>query len=641
MRPAAILAAAVVFVLTAAWRVLTFSGFQNDHYVHLARAQQVLLGDLPIRDFVDPGMPLMYLVSAAAWSIGGGSPGTELLLVALAFGAGAACTVIVVHRLTGGVFLAIAAALLEALIAPRTYSYPKVLLYAAAACAIVAVAESPSRRRVVLASAAAAVAFLFRHDHGLYIGIGAFAAVALASVGPGWRLLLARRAALLVAAATLLVAPWLAYVASYQGLADYVASGVAFSRAESARNRGPLSLQSFHVSFPELLSLRPPSRPTARIRWAEGTPDATREQLEGRYGLELISVGEDSAAREYHGRYLSPAEVRALADDPHVDDAQGLDRFTEWSDTDALRARLAPSRLGLGPGWHVTENAYAWLFYVFHLLPVLCVAAAWRRARAFGTQQPWESRSVGALAVLAIVVNFGLLRGNLSVWLPDAVVPAAVLGAWLVAVAWRGGAPHTRRRAAVRAGVTVAVALTVAAVARAGDLHSQIDRSELRSGVAPRLTTLRARLWGTHRAAGMTPSGVSDALLPFFDYLSRCTNADDRLLMTQLYPDVFVLAERGFAGGHVAFLEGFYTSQADQELTLARMRRQSVPFVLAIESREDLFRENFDLLQRDIEGRFRVLTTVPLEATDAIRVYVDIQRAPRRVDAGTGWPCFR
>ena len=48
-------------LLTAAWRVLTFSGFQNDHYVHLARAQQVILGELPIRDFVDPGMPAMYV----------------------------------------------------------------------------------------------------------------------------------------------------------------------------------------------------------------------------------------------------------------------------------------------------------------------------------------------------------------------------------------------------------------------------------------------------------------------------------------------------------------------------------------------------------------------------------------------------
>ena len=55
--------AIVTFAATLAWRVLTFPGFQNDHYVHLARAQQLLFGDLPIRDFVDPGMPLMYLVS--------------------------------------------------------------------------------------------------------------------------------------------------------------------------------------------------------------------------------------------------------------------------------------------------------------------------------------------------------------------------------------------------------------------------------------------------------------------------------------------------------------------------------------------------------------------------------------------------
>ncbi len=633
-------AAAGVFIAAAGWRVLTFSGFQNDHYVHLARAQQVVLGDLPVRDFVDPGMPLMYLTSAAAWIVAGGSPGTELLLVALGFAIGAACTVVVVHRLTGSVLVAIGAAALEVLMAPRTYSYPKVLLYALAACAIVALVESPSRLRVWSAAAIAAVAFLFRHDHGVYIGVAAAVALLLGGFGGGLGSNLrasATRAALFAGVAALLVAPWLGFVAYHQGLRDYVVSGLAFSRAEAERNRGPLQLPALRLPLSELVSVAPPFRPRARIEWVPGIPDATRQQLETRYGLEPAALDEEGAARDYHARHLSPDEVRALAEDPNVGDAQGLDRFTEWSDRDALMARLSPARVRVGPGSTVPDNEYVWLLYVFYLLPFVCVVSAWRRARNGTAAAAHEWQSIAALAVLAMLVNMGLLRGTLSVWLPDGIALPAILGAWLVAAMWNS----RRGRIGLRALAVVLVALTAAAVCRAGDLDSQIDRSGLQSGLGPRVARLHSQLWGTHRAAGMTPSGVSNALLPFFEYLARCTHRDDRFLMAQLYPDVFVLAERGFAAGHVAFLEGFYTSEADQQLALARMQRESVPFVLLIRNREDVFRDNFDLLQRHIDGRYRLMADFPIEETDAVNAYVDATRAPLGTDPSTGWPCFQ
>ena len=44
---------------------MTFTGFTNDHYVHLALAQQTLLGDRPVRDFGDSGWPLILAVGRA------------------------------------------------------------------------------------------------------------------------------------------------------------------------------------------------------------------------------------------------------------------------------------------------------------------------------------------------------------------------------------------------------------------------------------------------------------------------------------------------------------------------------------------------------------------------------------------------
>lgn len=639
LSPPAMLGAAAAFAAAAAWRVVTFSGFQNDHHVHLARAQQIILGDLPVRDFVDPGMPLMYLTSAAAWWLWGGSPGTELLVVALGFGIGAACTVLVVSRLTGSVLLAAGAALVEVLMSPRTYSYPKVLLYAAAACAIVAVSESPSRRRIWLAAAVTAIAFLFRHDHGAYIGVASAVAILLASRGGGWRPLM-RRIGHFAGAVAVLCAPWLGFVAYHQGLAEYVASGLAFSRAESERNRGPITLPPLHVTPSEFVSVEPPFRPRARIEWRPQITDADRSAIERQYGLEPVDPADADNERDYHARRLSEAEVRAIVEDPHVADAQGLDRLADWSEQDALRARLSPARLRLGPGSTVPQNAYIWLLYVFHLLPLACIAVAWWRTRAGLTGSGHEWTSLTALAVLGILVNVGLLRGNLAVWLPDGIALPAILGAWLAAVAWRSGGSRLWRLP-VRAAVVVLLTMTVAAVWRAGDVEAHVDRSRLGSDLSGRMSTLNAQLWGTHRAAGNTPSGVSNALLPFFDYLSRCTTHDDRLLMSQLYPDVFVLAERGFAAGHVAFLEGFYTSPPDQQLALGRLRRESVPFVLLIGSREDVFRDNFSLIQSYIDERYRLMAQFPVEDTDAVRVYVDTVRMPRGVDRGTGWPCFR
>ena len=48
-----------------AFRWLAAGQLTNDHFVNVARAHQMLRGELPVRDFVDPGLPLMYAVSAS------------------------------------------------------------------------------------------------------------------------------------------------------------------------------------------------------------------------------------------------------------------------------------------------------------------------------------------------------------------------------------------------------------------------------------------------------------------------------------------------------------------------------------------------------------------------------------------------
>jgi hypothetical protein len=144
-----VIAVAAVFVAALCWQFATYNGFPNDHYFHVARAQQMLLGEWPVRDFVDPGAPLQYVISAVARWLFGDVAAPELLVVALGVAGGAAATVVCGTWLARSVFVATGVALLQILASPRSYSYPKMLLYGIAGCVIVAIVANATRARLL------------------------------------------------------------------------------------------------------------------------------------------------------------------------------------------------------------------------------------------------------------------------------------------------------------------------------------------------------------------------------------------------------------------------------------------------------------------------------------------------------------
>jgi hypothetical protein len=112
-------------------------------------------------------------------------------------------------------------------------------------------------------------------------------------------------------------------------------------------------------------------------------------------------------------------------------------------------------------------------------------------------------------------------------------------------------------------------------------------------------------------------------------------------MMTGLFPEVYVLGERGFAGGQMAFMPGFYSTEADQALTLERMRRQSVPFVLLVLGIESPFQSRMPRIASYVQERYEPMATVAVPETLGVRVYVERHRPSTGVDRVTGWPCFR
>ena len=136
------------------------------------------------------------------------------------------------------------------------------------------------------------------------------------------------------------------------------------------------------------------------------------------------------------------------------------------------------------------------------------------------------------------------------------------------------------------------------------------------------------------------PSRTSLALQPFFAFVQRCTAPTDRIVMTGLSPDVFVLADRGFAGGQMAFRPNFYRDPTDQRRAIDRMRRQSVPFfILSLEEEAD-FRGALPLVAAHLDQSYAPLADLPVPDTRGLRIYVKRGRSAEGTDRATGWPCF-
>jgi hypothetical protein len=147
MQISTLVVSVVVFALTTGFRFLATIRFTNDEYISLAGAQQILFGEWPTRDFLDPGLPLAYAASALAQVIFGRNLYAEAMLTSIAFGLAAAFTVVAARRLSGSLTVGLVAALFEIAIFPRGYSYPKMLLYAAAPLVVCEPSVAPAHGR--------------------------------------------------------------------------------------------------------------------------------------------------------------------------------------------------------------------------------------------------------------------------------------------------------------------------------------------------------------------------------------------------------------------------------------------------------------------------------------------------------------
>ena len=528
----------VVFSATTAFRFLNLkNGFPDDHYVHLAGGWQMTFGEWPTRDFVDPGLPAMFAASAAAQWLFGDTLYSEVVLVAVAFGAAAAFTMLAVRQLTGSMILALLAAIAEVAIVPRTYGYPKLLLYAVGFWLMARYAARPTIVRAATMAAMVVLAFLFRHDHGLFLGTGGVLVAALSTPERNARVVL-RSVGVFVALVAVFLLPYLVFIEIYMGIGLYMRTGIEFSRAEAARQG--------HV-WPSL------------------------------FGENRMQVA---------------------------------------------------------------------LLYEFYLIPLIALAVvAWGRQREAIAQ-------IVPIAVVGLMVNYGFIREPLGTRLPDAIVPLVVLGAWLIGRAWAPGRPvqkdqphaarpYTAYRLIAMAASIVAFVVVGASIVRAGSTIEELDRAALfaRWDTIPGRFGERADQYKTRFDDYLIPSGEVFRLVPFFNYLDRCTTREHRLLNVGFAVEVPYFARRAFAGG-ISYFAGYPAVPELDQRVLTKMRSEVVPFVLIASEFAKEFPVRFPLTERYVRVRYTPLLDVKIRDDLTMQILIDPNLPSRGRDQETGYPCF-
>lgn len=223
-------AALAVSIAAFGFRLPTLGSLSNDHYLYMAWAQQLLIGDLPGRDFVDPGMPLAYSLSAAvqyAWP----GPFSEGVLSIAMLAIAAAFTCLVVADMSGSLVGGISAALFQIALQPRLYSYPKVLVPVVALWLLHRYVTRPGRGWLIAMAIWTVTGALLRYDLGLYAAAGLATGVLLAHWGEPKRMATAAGSYILALAAAAL--PYALFVQLRQGIPSHLHETVEYTRNET------------------------------------------------------------------------------------------------------------------------------------------------------------------------------------------------------------------------------------------------------------------------------------------------------------------------------------------------------------------------------------------------------------------------
>ena len=115
----------------------------------------------------------------------------------------------------------------------------------------------------------------------------------------------------------------------------------------------------------------PTAAPRVHVRWAPAVSDEGRTAAERRFGL-VGGAQSDGRTWAYDLVDTSPANVRALVDDPAVEDTHDIDRSAG-----TVAPTAPPGSIHVGDGIHRLRDPRLWTWTAAASATTLVVAALW------------------------------------------------------------------------------------------------------------------------------------------------------------------------------------------------------------------------------------------------------------------------
>lgn len=587
---------------------LFYISFANDHFDRVSRGRQILVwGAAPFRDFFDPGYFLALYSSAAMQAVFGSNLFGEALLTITFMSAGFTLAFALARQISGSWSIALACSVAAVLTLPRLYNYDKVLFLPLGLFLCWRYIARRTWARLAALAMTTAVAALYRYDTGVYIALAAIVSV-LATHGGEIRQSVVRLGGYAgVVLATM--APALLFVEMTAGLDEAARQVAEYGRREALRTE-MFNLPAFDIdpSAPALAIGR-----AIGVRWSPDVSNSARVWLERIYSLR-DGVLDSGRTWLYRLTDVSDANVQALIQDRAVEDTHGIDRGE-------TRRRLART-IAVLPGVLTIENAAAWLAWTLLVLPLIAVGCC------LATRRRSELPLLVAAAVLCLSADLVILRDPLEARVGDVAAPAVPVAAWIAMCVFEGPARWSLGTTILQILIAVGLATTCTAVAvfAAPVLSFAIEGAQLR------------RLAESPPSTALMPAGHALGLV---EYVRACTRPTDRLLATWFSPDLYFFSERGFAGGMAVFFGGHWSSAADQQTVLARLRQERVPVAIVDMRSYPEFQRDFPSIDAYLRSAYDVAAQSSFGDPEG-EYRILIRKGAAQTGAGprNGPPCF-
>lgn len=329
-------------------------------------------------------------------------------------------------------------------------------------------------------------------------------------------------------------------------------------------------------------------------------------------------------------------------------DTSGIDRqrfvindpFYTHVPTRLERAIAFVRSIRILPGLLHAQNAVPFLYVVMYAFPIVALLLALARgARATTIPSMEAGNQIVVVAVLALLIDRGFLRGSLPSRLADVSEVVGVVAAWVAAVCL-ARLPKTVRPAGALV-LTVVLLLTALSVEAIENVSGQIAQTRVMT------PAFRAHVSSVHMLLTATPAvdawpADAPGMEGLAHYVNRCTAPDDRVLALGYLPELFFMSARRFAAGHVWIQPRFFDTESDERLMIDRLERGRVPIVITVPDPEFTteYVASFPALTTRLRAEYEEMSTMDFGRGFRFRILARRNLPPTGTYEPGRLPCF-